>query len=207
MLRAVNRRQFRCKRYLIRDSSCSPQYRHDAGGARSTEILRQAERIPFDLPLACFAPNLLRDVTDLPYARGAHWMTLRLQSAAGIHRPLALNAGPAGQGVWAAFAFLHETQIFDSDDLRDGETVVHFGELYVRWLHAGHLVSLLGRSLDGAECGDVSFFIQGNVVGGLRNSKHADELVGELRGALEWRDQHRSRAIADERAIVNRERL
>src|ERR1035438_7445986 len=112
MLRAVNRRQFRCKRYLIRDSSCSPQDGHDAGCARSTEILRQAQRIPFDLPLACFAPNLLRDIADLADARRTHRMTFRFESTAGIHWALALNARPAGQRVWPAFAFLHEAQIF-----------------------------------------------------------------------------------------------
>ena len=42
---------------------------------------------------------------------------------------LARQARAACQRVRTAFAFLHEAQIFGRDDLGDGETIVHFGEL------------------------------------------------------------------------------
>ena len=74
-------------------------------------------------------------------------------------------------------------------------------------LNAGHLVSLLGRGFHRAKRRDVVLLIQRDVVRRLRDAQHAHRLVGELRGALQRHDQHRGRAIADERAIVNRERL
>ena len=37
---------------------------------------------------------------------------------------------------------------------------------------AGHLVGLFGRSLDGAEGGDVVFAVERHEVGGLRDAEH-----------------------------------
>ena len=73
----------------------------------------------------------MRHVADLADAGRAHRMALGLQAAAGVHRPLARQAGAAFQRVRSALAFLDESQILGRDDLGDGEAIVHFGELDV----------------------------------------------------------------------------
>jgi hypothetical protein len=83
------------------------------------------------LPLARLPANLLHHVANLSHARGAHRMPFGFQPAARIHRPLAMQARAARQTIRTALALRHEAQVFDRDDLGDGETVVYFGELDV----------------------------------------------------------------------------
>ena len=59
-------------------------------------------------------------------------MAFRFQAAAGVHRPLAVDAGLARERVRSAFAFLDEAEVFNRDDFRDREAIVNFRKLDVR---------------------------------------------------------------------------
>ena len=89
----------------------SPQDGDHAGGAGAAQVLRQAQRVPRDLPLAGFAADLQHQVADLRDAGRAHGMAFRFQPAAGIDGPLARAGGAAGQRVRAALAALDEAEI------------------------------------------------------------------------------------------------
>src|SRR5579883_2306391 len=112
MPRAENTQPFRCRRFRSRDSSCRPQYAHNAGGSRSAEILCQADFIARDLALARLAADLQRYIANLPHAGGAHRMAFGLEPAAGVDREFAVEAGLACQCVRAAFTLLDEAEIF-----------------------------------------------------------------------------------------------
>src|SRR5436190_1720324 len=131
MLRAASRLRFRCRRCRILDRSCGTQNGDDAGGARSSEILRQSDRVAGHLPLACFAADLLDDITDLTDAGRAHRMPFGFEAAAGIDGTLAMDASFSSQCIWPALAFGNKSEIFDRDDFRNGKAVVHLRELDV----------------------------------------------------------------------------
>src|SRR5467141_3396101 len=116
--------------------------------------------MPCDLPLTRVAADLLHHIANLRDARSAYRMSLGFQPAAGIDWTLAMQTSFSSQRVWPSFAFLHEAQVFDCQDLGDGETVVYFGELDVVRPNARHLVRLLCRRLQRAQGRDVVLLIQ-----------------------------------------------
>src|SRR5439155_11702201 len=142
---------------------------------------------------ASLTAKLHHDIADLADTCGAHGMALRLETAAGVHGPLAVEAGTAFDGIRSALALRHEPEIFQSDNLGDGEAVVYFGELYIGRRDAGHLVGFGGGGLDGAKRGDVVLFVEGKVIRCLGDSAHTGGALGEFRGAIERRDYYRRR--------------
>ena len=94
------------------------------------------------------------------------------------------------------------------DDLGDGEAVVQFGELDVaRAARPPSCRPSRAARRTAGKRGDVLLLIERHVVGRLRDAQNAHRLVGELARALERRQQHRGRAVADQRAIVEVQRF
>src|SRR5271154_6400935 len=102
MLQAESRPPFQYKSFLHLSRSRRPQDRNHAGGARSPKILGQPERVSLHLPLPSLSANLLDNIADLPRAGSAHGMPFGFQTAARVHRPLAINARAPGQTIRAA---------------------------------------------------------------------------------------------------------
>jgi hypothetical protein len=78
---------------------------------------------------------------------------------------------------------LEETQVFQVNDFRNGETVVDFSELYVFGGESGHGISLLGRSPGGLKGGQVSGGMQ-TVAASLPKAGHIDRLIGKISGHI-----------------------
>ena len=81
------------------------------------------------LALAGLAAHLDDEVADLRHAGGAHRVALGFQAAAGVHGFRAVARGASRGGVRAAFAARDEAEVFERDDLGDGEAVVQLAEL------------------------------------------------------------------------------
>ena len=72
---------------------------------------------------------------------------------------------------------------------------------------ARHFVGLLRRAAHGGEGRDVRLLVQRHPVGRLRHAQHLHRPVAELARAIGRAQHHRRRAVADQRAIVEVQRL
>src|SRR6185437_7705628 len=103
-----------------RNWSCRrSQDRHHRRRAAAAEILRQAERMPLDLPFTRFAADLHHHIAYLRDPGCAHRMALGFQSAAGIDGTRSVQRRAAIERVSSAVAFLYEAQVLAGDDLGD----------------------------------------------------------------------------------------
>src|SRR5688572_14336807 len=111
--------------------SVTAEQAHQDGGGVAAERVRQTSPRALDLSAAGLAAELRDDLADLGGSGGADRMPFRLQTAGGIHRHLAAEAGPALLRREPAGARLEEPEPLGGDDLRDREAVVQLDDVDV----------------------------------------------------------------------------
>ena len=84
-----------------------------------------------DLAASCFTSQLQSDLVGLLDPGGPYRMAAGLQSARGVDRNLSIQCGQPFLGCSATMPLLHKSQIFNRQDLSDGEAVVDLGDVDV----------------------------------------------------------------------------
>src|SRR6266849_6273482 len=108
--------------------SYAPQDTHHTCRPGAAQVLRQAERVSFELHVASFTADLGKDVANLRYAGGAHGMTFGLEAARGVDWFFTGARGRTRGLVGSAAASFYKPQIFERHDLGDREAIVQFGK-------------------------------------------------------------------------------
>src|SRR5262249_13097314 len=103
----------------------------DAGDrGRTTEVVREPDLRPLHLALAGLAAQLGGELVDHSHAGRAHGVAIGLEASRDVHRLLPPERGPAFLDEPAALPPAAEAEVLVVQDLRDGEAVVHLGEVH-----------------------------------------------------------------------------
>src|SRR5262249_44502587 len=120
---------------------------HHARGTPST--VDHCQVVLGDLALPGPAHNLAGRLDHVSETPGpAHRLATRYLAAVSVHGEAALVGRIDGIKKRANLALLAEASIFEAHGREDGISIVEFGELYILWPIAGHLIGLTGRNDD-----------------------------------------------------------
>src|SRR5207245_425368 len=93
-------------------------------------------------------------------------VSFRQKATRRVDRDAAGERGLALERRDAALALVEEAEIFDVEDLGDGEAVVHFGAVDLARLDARHPVCPLARDGRGLETGEALLLVQVRMIRG-----------------------------------------
>ena len=111
-----------------RACSVPPQDGNHAGAAAAAQVLREAERVPLQLPLARFAAHLLHHIANLRHAGAPTGWPFDFKPPLALIGMAPSRRVPPSQLKKPAAPAFHEPQIFHRDNLGDREAIVQFGE-------------------------------------------------------------------------------
>ena len=103
----------------------------DSGCTGATHVLSQSDLGIGDLALSRLSAQLGHDLDDLSYTGSADRVSPGLQTAGGVDSDLSSDQCLSVHGGFPALPFPEEAQVLDRQDLRDGEVVMHLGEVDV----------------------------------------------------------------------------
>src|SRR5262249_1614485 len=117
-------------------------------------VLQRVAVAGVDLAIAGFGPQLPPALGDLGDAGRADRVAFRAQPAGGVDRDPTRERRFALERRASAVALLEEPEVFDVEDLGDGEAVVHLGAVDVGRTDAGHRVRALRREARRLDLGE-----------------------------------------------------
>ena len=134
-------------------------------------------------------------------------MSLREEATAGVDGDASGQRRVAFEARPPAVTLVEEAEVFDVEDLGDGEAVVHLGAVDVARTDPGHGVRALRCHPCDLDLGEAVLLVQVWMIGCHTEPGHVNRLVGELTGSLRSDEQDGGGAVGLRAAVEQMQRM